>query len=263
MNERHLIWLSVLRAFLAAVVFAYAAGTLSTSLANWLVQSGGPLFMREPLNVALAILFLALWKKWQPGAAYSPPKWGQVAIGLPLGLLVGSALPALALWIMYGLGVATIKGPQIEPIALLVPFIFLIAHGFAEEAIVRSISQRAAHYAFGGLAGIVIAGLCFCALQAMQGYLGPTYLLNSFLFGASLGFLALGRGGIWAAIGAHAGWSWLETAVLGQAGQIVKTQSWLSGGGADSYGSPVFSFVLLIALGLQLSLHLRAQKRTA
>lgn len=263
MSERGLIWLNVIRAILAAVIFGYVAGNVSTSLASYLVQIGGPPFLREPLNVALALLFLALWKRWQPAASYSAPKWGHVGIGLPLGLLVGMALPALALWGLSQLELATFKAPQIEAVALLVPFIFLIAHGFAEEALVRVIGQRSGHYAFGALGGIGVSALCFCALQALQGYVSPVHILNSALFGACLGFLALGRGGIWAAIGAHAGWSWLETALLGQVGQIVKAPSWLAGAGADSYGSPIFSWVLIAALGLQLSLHLRTQKRTA
>jgi membrane protease YdiL (CAAX protease family) len=263
MSKKQLIWLSVMRAFLAGVIFAFVAGSVSTNLATWLVSIGGPPFLREPLNLIMALLFLVLWSRWQPAAAYSPPKWGQAAIGLPLGLLVGIALPAVALWSISSLGAATIKAPQIEPVALLVPFIFLIAHAFAEESLVRAIAQRTAHYAFGDLAGVVISGLCFTALQALQGYLSAPHVINSFLFGACLGFLVLGRGGIWAAIGAHAGWSWLETSVLGQAGQIVKTGSWLGGVGADSYGSPIFSVVVLITLGLQISLHLRAQKRTA
>jgi membrane protease YdiL (CAAX protease family) len=263
MSEKQLIWLGVIRAFLAGVIFAYVAGNVSTNLAMWLVSIGGPPYLREPLNLIMALLYLALWSRWQPAAAYSPPKWGHIAIGLPLGILVGIALPAMALWSMSSLGVAAIQGPQIEPIALFVPFIFLIAHGFAEESLVRAIAQRNAHYALGPLAGVAISGLCFMALQALQGYLSIPHVINSFLFGACLGFLVLGRGGIWGAIGAHAGWSWLETSVLGQAGQIVKTGSWLSGVGADSYGSPVFSVVLIITLGLQISLHLRAQKSTA
>jgi hypothetical protein len=73
--------------------------------------------------------------------------------------------------------------------------------------------------------------------------------------------LALGPGGIWAAVGAHAGWSWLEVAVLGEDGQIVKTTAWLAGAGRDSYGSPAFTLVLVTTLGLQILLHLRAHKR--
>ena len=140
--------------------------------------------------------------------------------------------------------------------------LLLIFHGFAEESLVRVIAQRASHHSFGALAGIAAAAICFGGLQALQGYLDVWNIVNGILFGACLGFLALGPGGIWTAIGAHAGWSWLEIAALGQPGQIVKSGHWMGGTGPDSYGSPIFTLVLLAALGLQIVLHLRRQKRS-
>jgi membrane protease YdiL (CAAX protease family) len=262
MSDRTIAWINTARAVIAAVIFAFVAGDVSQSLAGWIAQSGGPWFLREPMNACMAALFLLLWNKWQPSSGYSAPKWGSVPIGLALGLGIGILLPALALGLMVGLKLAVIKPPQVEAIALLVPFIFLIFHGFAEESLVRAIAQRCTQHSFGALAGIGASAIGFCALQALQGYQDVFHLINSLLFGACLGFLVLGPGGIWTAVGAHAGWSWLEIAALGQPGQIAKTQSILAGAGPDSYGSPLFSLVLLGVVGAQLALHLRAQQRT-
>ena len=247
----------------AASIFAYFAGNASQTLAQVGVQVGGPSYLREPLNAGIALLALLMWRKWRPAARYAAPKWGNVAIGLGLGLAVGIASPASALWLLVSTGNAKIVAPSINPVALLVPFIFLIVHGFAEERLIRGFAQREGHNDFGPLVGIGVAALCFCGLQVLQGYFGVWHVMNSALFGACLGFLALGRGGIWAAIGAHAGWSWLEIAVLGQAGQIRKTDHWLAGVGPDSYGSPAFSVALLLVCGAQLALHFWAQKRKA
>jgi membrane protease YdiL (CAAX protease family) len=261
MMQTQRLALNCAAAVIAACIFAYFAGSASSSIAQTLVQFGGPNYLREPLNAGIALLCLMMWQKWRPAARYSSPKWGHVSIGLPVGMLVGIALPALALWFLASTGNANIVGPTINPIALGVPVIFLIVHGFAEESLVRGIAQREGHSFFGALIGIGLAAICFCALQALQGYYGLWHLINSALFGACLGFLALGPGGIWTAIGAHAGWSWLEIAVLGQAGQITKSNAWLAGTGPDSYGSPAFSLVLITFLSAQLALHLRAQQR--
>ena len=254
-------YFNVALALIAGCVFAYFAGRASENFAHMAVQAGGPSFLREPLNAGIALLLFAIWQKWRPGARFSSPKWGHVVIGLILGLIIGVALPGFALLILSATKNATIAPPTVNAVALVVPFIFLIVHSFAEESLVRGIAQREGHYNFGSLAGVGLAAICFAALQAWQGYNGVWELLNAALFGAILGFLALGSGGIWTAIGAHAGWSYLETAVLGQPGQIVKTQNWLAGSGSDSYGSPAFTLVLMLVLGVQFALHLKAQSR--
>jgi membrane protease YdiL (CAAX protease family) len=257
------LFLALTTAALAACAGALLAGNVSTALANILVQKGGPSFLREPINALIALALFVSWQKWRPASLYSPPKWGNVGIGLVLGLALGIALPGMALALMSIAGVATIKAPQAAPVMLAVPFIFLIIHGLAEEMLVRGIAQREGNNFYGALGGVGLAALTFMVLQTLQGFGGVLEILNSLLFGAVLGFLALGAGGIWTAIGAHAGWSWLEVAVLGERGQIEKTASWFAGSGQDSYGSPAFTLVLLIVLCVQLPLHLRAQKSKA
>jgi membrane protease YdiL (CAAX protease family) len=252
--------LSLVTAALGACAGAFLAGNLSSASAQLAVQLGGLSFVREPINAALALALLWAWQKWRPGAIYSPPKWGQFIYGIPIGLCLGIALPALALSIMSLAGAATIKPPIGGALTLVVPLVFLLIHGLAEEALIRGIAQREGHNYFGPLGGIALAAICFCALQTLQGYGGLWQIINSLLFGAVLGFLALGQGGIWAAIGAHAGWTWLELGALGGAGQIVKTTNWLAGSGHDSYGSPAFTLVLAVVLGAQILLHLRKQE---
>jgi membrane protease YdiL (CAAX protease family) len=263
MTNQQSYFINCLIACVAASIFAFFAGDASSSLAQISVQKGGPPYLRELINAGIAGLLYLLWRRWRPAARYSSPKWGHIGMGLSAGLCVGTLLPALALGLLVLTGSAVIKPPAINPIALGVPFVFLIAHGFAEESLVRGIAQREGHHGFGALGGVMLGAICFSGLQAMQGYHEIWFVINSALFGACLGFLVLGPGGIWTAIGAHAGWSWLEIAVLGERGQIVKTKTWLAGSGNDSYGSPAFTLVVLGVLGLQLALHLRAQKRKA
>lgn len=256
-------YFAILTAALAACACALLAGNVSTALAQIIGQNGGPDYVREPINVAIALALLWTWQKWRPSALYSPPKWGNAVFGLVVGLIVGIALPGLALTLMSISGAATIKAPSLPPVVLAVPFVFLIVHAIAEESLIRGVAQREGHNFYGSLGGVVLAAVTFAALQTFQNYGGAWEVLNSLLFGGVLGLLALQAGGIWTAIGAHAGWSWLEIAALGERGQIVKNASWLAGTGRDSYSSPAFTLVLVLVLGLQISLHLRAQKRKA
>jgi membrane protease YdiL (CAAX protease family) len=263
MTQNLRLFFALLTAALAACASALLAGNVSNAVAQVAISYQGPAYIREPINLAIALALLWAWRQWRRGALFSPPAWGNVAIGLSLGLVVGIILPGAALGVMALMGLASFKAPVVAPVVLAVPFIFLILHGLAEESLVRGIAQREGHNLFGPLAGIGLAAMSFAALQMLQGYAAPWQIINSALFGAVLGFLALGPGGIWAASGAHAGWTWLEVAVLGADGQIVKTAHWLAGSGRDSYGSPIFTLVLVLMLCLQMSLHLRAQKRKA
>jgi membrane protease YdiL (CAAX protease family) len=251
---------TLVTAALGACAGALLAGNLSNAFAQLAVQLGGPSFLREPINAALALALLWAWQKWRPGALYSPPKWSQFIYAMPIGLCLGIALPGLALGVLFFAGAVTIKPPSGGALTLVVPLVFLLIHGLAEESLVRGIAQREGHNYFGPLGGIALAAICFCALQTLQGYGGVWQVTNSLLFGAVLGFLALGKGGIWAAIGAHAGWTWLELGVLGGEGQIAKTTNWLAGSGHDSYGSPAFTLVLIVVVGAQILLHLRKQE---
>jgi membrane protease YdiL (CAAX protease family) len=248
-------------ACLGACAGALLAGNLSQSIAAHGVYTGAASFLREPLNALIALLIYWAWRKWRPIGNLSAPAWGHLGVGLVSGLVLGIVLPAIALGMMAQLGLATIKAPTLDPLLLAVPFLALIVHGLAEEILVRGIAQREGHTHFGPWGGVAVGAICFATLQALQGYNAPIYLANSMFFGAVLGFFALGRGGIWSAVGAHAGWSWLETAVLGARGQIDKTSSWLAGVGPDSYGSPLFTGVLLCVLCGQILLQVRAQKR--
>jgi membrane protease YdiL (CAAX protease family) len=247
-------------ACLAGAFLAFAAGALSQNLSDMAIEAGGPAYLREPVNLGLAALGLLLWHRLMRRDGSQTPHWGHVGVGLGLGLSLGIMLPGAALWLLSVMGGASLSAPTISKLALGVPLIFLIVHSFAEESLVRVIAQRTGHHQFGPLGGVLAAALCFCLLQAAQGYFSFWYLVNSALFGTCLVFLALGSGGIWAAVGAHAGWSWLETAFFGQAGQITKAPTWFSGIGPDSYGSPAFTIVLTVVIGAQLTLHLMAQK---
>jgi membrane protease YdiL (CAAX protease family) len=233
-----------------ALVIAYSAGEISHLSSFWISEAGAPDFFREPINLALGLAGLSVWQKLSRLPDQTPPLWGSPALGLGWGWLVGCALPGLALLGLVLLQAGAFEGRPFALAALIIHIPFILIHAMAEQCVVRGIAQRAGQAAFGPLAGIGLAALTFCALQTIQGYSSLWHMANSALFGAALGFLALGRGGIWAAIAGHAGWTWLETSWIGDAVTFQKNGGFWAGAGPDSYGSPVFTLVLILFLAL-------------
>ena len=234
-----------------ALAIAYGAGEISHLSSFWISEAGAPDFFREPINLVLALAGLLVWQKLSRLPNQTPPIWGSPAIGLSWGWLVGCSLPGLALLGIVMLHAGAFEARPFALASILIPVPFILIHAMAEEVVVRGIAQRAGHSAFGALAGIGVAALTFCVLQTLQGYNSIWHIANSALFGAALGLLALGRGGIWAAIAGHAGWTWLETCWIGDAVRFQKDNGvWVGGTGPDSYGSPIFTLVLILILAL-------------
>lgn len=242
--------LLVMLAAAVAVAGAYGAGEFSHLLSFWITEAGAPDFFREPINLALGLAGLLIWQKSRLLPDQTPPFWGSPAIGLGWGWLVGCALPSVALLGLVKLQGGTFEAHPFALAALIIPIPFILIHAMAEEIVVRGIAQRAGHAVFGPLAGIGLAALTFCVVQTLQGYSSIWHIANSALFGAVLGILALGRGGIWAAIAGHAGWTWLETNWISDVVRFQKDGSFWAGAGPDSYGSPVFTLVLILILTL-------------
>lgn len=244
-----------------AIVVTYGAGELSHLASFWLVEAGAPDYFREPINLALGLVGLFIWQKLSQVPSTTPPLWGSPTIGLGWGWVVGCSLPGLALIGLVLLAAGSFEARDVFLSTLLIPIPFILIHAMAEEIVIRGIAQRAGHAAFGPLTGVILAALAFCILQALQGYNSFWHIANSALFGALLGCLALGRGGIWAAVAAHAGWTWLETSWIGDAVTFLKDRSFLAGVGPDSYGSPVFTLILVLTLtAISLSRALQAAK---
>lgn len=241
--------MTLVLAVFATVTLAYGAGELSHLLSFSLSEAGAPDFFREPINLALALLGFLIWQSLSQ-TSKSPPLWGSPAIGLGWGWVVGCALPGFALLGLVFVQAGRFEARDFSVAALIIPVPFILIHALSEEVIIRGIAQRAGTAAFGPLLGIGVAALAFCVLQTLQGYQSMWHIANSALFGAALGFLALGRGGIWGAVAGHAGWTWLETSWIGDAVTFQKDGSFLAGAGPDSYGSPVFTAVLIVILAL-------------
>jgi membrane protease YdiL (CAAX protease family) len=243
-------YMRVVVAVIVACLLGYGGGEASRIVSTQWVKVEGLQLAREPINLAFSLIVFWAWQISNQKSVQAPPNWGSSFYGLGMGWTLGVALPGAALLMMVWIGVGHWSLLSSHNGAWLIPIPLFLIHALAEEVLVRGIAQRSAHASFGPMAGVVTAAAAFGILQALQGYAGVWYLVNSTLFGAILGYIALGRGGIWAAVAAHASWAWLETCWIGTASRFDKQGGFWAGMGPDSYGSPLFSGVLMVSLGL-------------
>jgi membrane protease YdiL (CAAX protease family) len=172
---------------------------------------------------------------------------GQKALhaNAPRSLAIGFAAAAVLVGLSFAMGAFT-GALVVTPAAALVvgPLaLSLLAwtlHGFAEEAVFRGLVQRTFGAKFGALAGIALGAAGWAVFQALQGYVGPLEVTVSLVLGAGFGLLAH-RFGLWAAVGAHAGWGFWELDVLKPFGLAL-------GPLADSARTPEFLGVTAVAV---------------
>lgn len=240
----------VVLAALVALVGTVAAGLASAELAAWLVRAGVQVPLREPLNLVMVLGIGWLAYRW-----LGMPQLIRLGRFAP-GLMVGSGLALGILLAAWGLLIQTGAaasprwvGDTTSPLALaLFALPWMVLHGMSEQYLVHRLAQDRAERWRGPWPGIIVAALVWTGVQAMQGYVAPVLLVNSFLLGCLFGYVARGPGGVLAAGLAHGLWSWLETVVW----RSLWTWQLEPGLGAvrdqDSYGTWALTLVLLALL---------------
>lgn len=178
-----------------------------------------------------------------------PP--GRTAIGATIGFLCAAAavMTAFALAAPGG-GVAISDAAGATSVgALGVWLAGWVIHAFVEEALFRGVAQPALAARFGPLIGVIGGALLWTWLQAAQGYAQPIQLAISFLVGFGCGALAL-RYGLAAAIGAHAGWGYVELVLLRGETGLIDLRFTAAG---DSGDAPTFLFVMVVLTAASLT----------
>lgn len=253
--------LQVLLAVPLALAGTLAAGDLSAELAGRLVSAGVQVPLREPLN-----LLMVLVVGWLAFGSLGPPTVIRLGQAGP-GVLVGAVMALGVLLGAWGLLIATGAassprwiGDSTTPVALAVFALpWMVLHGLSEQYLVHRLAQDRAERWRGAWAGILVAALVWTVAQALQGYVAPVLLVNSFLLGCLFGLVARGPGGVLAAGLAHGLWSWLETVVW----RSLWQWNLEPGAGAvrdqDSYGTWALTLVLLAVLLVAVWRERRAQ----
>jgi membrane protease YdiL (CAAX protease family) len=225
-----------------ALILAVVLAAMSVRLYDHFAAAGfgaatGYLWAQAAAAIAAAAFLALFWRRLAPG-----PR--RTAYGLVAGFLFAAAavMSAFALAAPGG-GVAI--APAVGPVPAGTLAVWLagwVIHAFVEEALFRGVAQPALAARYGPLVGVIGAALLWTWLQAAQGYAQPLQLAISFLVGFGFGALAL-RYGLGAAVGAHAGWGFIELVLLrGQTG-LVDLRFTAAGDTADA---PTFLFVMVV-----------------
>lgn len=240
----------VLLAALIALAGTVAAGVASAELAALLVSAGLQVPLREPLN-----LIIVLGVGWLAYRRMGPPqaiRLGQVGPGVVMGagVAVGVLLGAWGLLILTGAAAAPRwVGDTTSPLVVAVFALpWMVLHGLSEQYLVHRLAQDRAERWRGAWSGVIISALVWTGVQALQGYVAPVLLVNSFLLGCLFGLVARGPGGVLAAGLAHGLWSWLETVVWRSLWQWELEPGIGAVRDQDSYGTWALTLVLLAAL---------------
>ncbi len=232
-------------ALILAIVLAGLSGRLYDHFAAVGIGAATAYLWAQSAAAIAAAAFLALfWRRLAPG-----PR--RMAYGLAAGFLFAAAtvMTAFALAAPGG-GVAVAPAERAVSVgALGVWLAGWVIHAFVEEALFRGVAQPALAARFGPLVGVIGGALLWTWLQAAQGYAGPIQLAISFLVGFGFGALAL-RYGLSAAVGAHAGWGFVELVLLrGQTG-LIDLRFNAAGDTADA---PTFLFVMVVLIAASLT----------
>ncbi|MEO8431285.1 MAG: type II CAAX endopeptidase family protein [Acidobacteriota bacterium] len=214
-------------------------------LMRW--PAAAALLLGAPLY-ALAVLFLTrLFRRrfdrrpWS-GMAVSPFR-GRLAAG---GFLLGAAmmasvfaLEAASGWLRltgFRHGLAVRPGVLAELAAV---FVLFAAVGFTEELAMRGYFLQNLGERFPVWIATIAAGVVFGALHFTYDDFGIAFVASAVVLTAFLTASRLLTGSLWLAIGWHAGWDWLQTAVLG-----IREIEVLPSGGAflavERHGPPLF-----------------------
>jgi membrane protease YdiL (CAAX protease family) len=236
--------LRLISIFIFAVAGAYFAGDLSTLIGYRLSAIGVLIPLREVINATIAIVLFLIYAKTQNSFQVKWGGFGGFSAGLETIIMILSVTWG-ALAYSKAVGNFTVLRDFSVPI-LATSLAFMLLHALAEQILLQEVLQKRIKEIIGEKAGIMVAGLGFTALQAAQGYLHPLYIFNSLCLGILMAVL-YEKHGFLSVVAVHAFWSYLEIVVKNSVVTMDYHYNYLLWRGQDSYGSPLFGALCLLA----------------
>lgn len=165
-------------------------------------------------------VWLALWL-WMRFVDHRPLR-DLGLVGRPrdlwIGVLLAVAILGLDVVVMAAGGWAdpAWAHPGAKGLGIILGTLVLFAiQGPAEEIVLRGYLMQGVAARWGIPAGLGLQAVLFALLHGANPDMSWLAVLNIALFGLLLGMLVLWRGSLWAAMGFHALWNWLQGLVLG------------------------------------------------
>lgn len=150
---------------------------------------------------------------------------------LVLGLIVGSAAFCLVCLPMYLSGAYVLDVGKYTAYDVIVELLFYIEVGFMEEYLCRGFLQHRM-LRWGAIPSLVITAAVFSLLHLANPGVSILAIFNLFLAGVFIGSVMYATGSLYAAIGVHITWNWVQGSILGIP---------VSGGGSGGYFITTFN----------------------
>ena len=173
-----------------------------------------------------------------------------------IGIWISVLLISVGFLLLYLFGLIRINQVLFNPTLFFVFFIFFLIQSSAEEVLLRSFLLPMISFRLNIITGIIISSLTFTLLHVGNPNVTSLSVFNIFLAGVMLGMLFIKYGKIWAPIGLHVGWNFLQGTFFGFEVSGLEVYSFIDStetgndlitGGAFGYeGSILASIVMLV-----------------
>ena len=236
--------LNLLSIFIFAVAGAYFAGSFSLLLSYRLANMGASIPLRDVINAIIALCLFLIYAKANKAFQINWGGFGGFSAGLETIIMILSVAWGALFYSKAISNFTFVKDFSIPTFAIAL--VLMLLHALAEQILLQCVLQTRAKQFFGDKVAIIIAAIGFAALQAAQGYYQPLYIFNSICLGLLMAVL-FERHGFLSVVAAHGVWSFLELVVKPSVVNMHYNYNYLLWQGQDSYGSPIFGGLCIIA----------------
>ena len=242
-----------------ASLLAVAAAFLMFSLAKAVAVKEARILWPELLSAAAVLAVYWAYVRYvekRPATELSRVK---ALPELGAGLLIGAAMVAAEIGILYALGSYQVAGINAWSMALMQPLAVMVFVGVIEEVIGRGIIFRITEESLGSWLAVVISALIFGLAHLPGEGAGILAISNTVVAGAFFAAAYMLTRRLWLCIGIHIAWNYTLGSVFSIAvsgneskGLLIGTLSgpeWLTGGAYGLEASLLTLLTLVIAGG--------------
>lgn len=138
----------------------------------------------------------------------------KTSLQFAVGMFIGVALFLITTIPLYLGGLYKISFQAFDIILFFSGIINFIGVGFGEEILVRGALQSSL-LNFGAMPAVIISSVAFSLLHLANDNISIMAIINLCLAGLSLGMCMYATGNLWAPIGYHFTWNWIQGPILG------------------------------------------------
>jgi len=206
--------------------------------------------------VATIIVHRVIFKRQLPFSGFGKQK---LFAQFGAGLAWSAVLLTIGFVLLYALGMMEILRVNMDSYLFIGFFLFFLVQSSFEEFAMRSFLLPTVAHRSSIWVGIIISALVFSLLHFDNQNINPLSLINILLAGVLLGILFVSTGQIWAPIGLHAGWNFLQGTFYGYEVSGIDVYSYIDSrevgpdlwtGGAFGFEGSILATVLLSMLSI-------------